>query len=1023
MSTWWRILGVALTLTTAQAAWHQVFVPLESKRDLARLQAAVGPLDPCGTVFTEAGVELAMEDTELAALAQSGLAPQLLVADLEQHYAQRMEAERNYGDYHTYSEGMAAINQLHADFPDIVGAPFSIGTTHQGNTIWAFKVSDNPTVDEEEPEVLFGAYIHAREAITIEVLLHFLQHLTDNYGSDERVTTIVDGRELWFIPFMNPDGVLYNEATNPSGGGMWRKNRRNNGDGSWGVDLNRNFGYQWGYDNNGSSPTPSSDTYRGPSASSEPETQVIRSFVNSRDIRAMQSYHSYSNLILYPYGYTDIQCEEPWHTGYVAMTDAMSADNGYACGTAWELLYNTNGDAVDWGHGATAEHDRIMSITTEVGTSGDGFWPAPSRIPALVAENLEPNLLFAELAGNPWALGPPATPTLSGPADAGPAFSLAWSTPSPDPYNPAVDYELRELTGYSQVSDGFAGTTHWTAGTPGFALSTARSFSAPNSYFGGTGNNRNAVSTLNQPIAVTAGMQISLRAWYNIESNYDYGYVEVSANGSTWTGLAGSITTTTNPYGLNDGNGITGTSGGSWVVATFPLSAWVGQSIQVRLRYETDGGVLNEGFYVDDFSPVVSFASESVVDDAITATGWNFATHEEGTFHYKVRARDGENDLSGWSNLVQVTVTGGEDLSGPATAHTELPDTSDDLGPWLVEAQITDGSGVAAAQLEYRVNGGSWMVLAMDNPAGNLWQRGIPGPLGTPSLVEYRIRATDASPASNESLSAQFNFQILAPAGLSYCQNFETGLADFTVIEHIPAGNGWVPSTFTGQGGTAYIQYSSNTQVDHASLLSPVFDCGSQASVELAFWHHLRMGYSGAWTEALVKGSVDGGATWPYLLGEWTADGTGGEVTVEGHNSLDISSWAAGQSQVRIAFEYSDLYDWYWHVDDVCLTGTLMAPAPTELSIAMTGGDAQLSWADNGAGAYHVYGGQEAYGPLSFLARVTGTSWTDTGAQAAGRRCYVVRSWMGAEGLADPAGIPTLDPRAGRTAAAPRSKP
>jgi len=1023
MSAWWRILAAALTLTTAQAAWHQVFVPMESKKDLARLKEALGSLDPCGTVFTEAGVELPLEDADLAALARAGLAPQLLVADLEEFYAQRLGAERNYGDYHTYSEGMAAVNQLRADFPDIVGAPFSIGTSHQGNTIWAFKVSDNPALDEEEPEVLFGAYIHAREAITIEVLLHFLHHLTDNYGSDPRVTNLVDGRELWFIPFMNPDGVLYNESTNPSGGGMWRKNRRNNGGGSWGVDLNRNFGFQWGYDNNGSSPTPSSDTYRGPSANSEPETQAIRSFINSRDIRAMQSYHSYSNLIIYPYGYTDIQCEEPWHTGYVAMCAEMSADNGYACGTAWELLYNTNGDAVDWGHGAISEHDRILSITTEVGTSGDGFWPAPSRIPALVAENLEPNMLFAELAGNPWALGPPATPALSGPAEAGPAFTVTWTTASPDPNNPAMDYELRELTGYGQVTDNFAGATHWTAGTPGFALSTARSFSTPNSYYGGTGHNRNATSRLNQPIAVTAGMQISLRAWYNIENNWDYGYVEVSTDGSSWTSIAGSITTSTNPNGTNDGNGITGTSGGSWVLATFPLSAYVGQSIQVRLRYETDGAVLGEGFYVDDFSPVVSFTSETVVNAAIPATSWSFAAHAEGTFVYKVRARDGEDDRSGWSNLVQVTVTGGEDLSGPQISHTELPDTSDDLGPWLVEAQITDGSGVAGAEVDCRINGGGWSTYPMENSGGDQWTCGIPGPLGTPSLVEYRIRARDGAPAGNESQSNVFQFQILAPVGLQYCQAFEGGLGDFTVVEHQPAGNGWVPSTFTGQGGTAYIQYGSTTQEDHASLLSPVFDCGNQATVELAFWHHLRMGYSGAWTEARVKGSVDGGLTWPYLLGEWTADGTGGEVTVQGDNTLDISSWAAGQAQVRIAFEYHDLYDWYWHVDDVCLTGTLMTPVPAELSIDVAGGSAQLSWNDTGAGAYHVYGGAEPFGPFSFLARVSGTGWTDAGAQAAGRRCYMVRSWMGAEGLADPAGIPTLDPLAGRAWVTPQSKP
>jgi hypothetical protein len=216
MNAWPRLVLLLLGAQAASAAWHQVFIPVADKSELPRVAAALGGFDPCGTIITDTGVELPVDDEQLESLTGAGLRPQLMIADLEAHYRERLGADRNYGLYHTYSEGMAEINQLHADFPDIVGAPFSIGTTLGGNTIWAFKVSDNPAVDEDEPEVLFGAYIHAREAITIEVLLHFLHHLTDNYGTDDRVTDIVDGRELWFIPFINPDGVLYNEATNPA---------------------------------------------------------------------------------------------------------------------------------------------------------------------------------------------------------------------------------------------------------------------------------------------------------------------------------------------------------------------------------------------------------------------------------------------------------------------------------------------------------------------------------------------------------------------------------------------------------------------------------------------------------------------------------------------------------------------------------------------------------------------------------------------------------------------------------------
>lgn len=1017
-----QLLLMLAALQSADAAWHQVFVPTQSKADLPRLAQELGGFDPCGTIFTEAGVELPVDDEGLAALVNAGLRPQILIADLEQHYAERLGVDRNYGAYHTYSEGMAAINQLHADFPSIVGTPFSIGTTLGGNTIWAFKVSDNPGVDENEPEVLFGAYIHAREAITIEVLLHFLEHLTDNYGTDSRVTDIVNGRELWFIPFINPDGVLYNESTNPTGGGMWRKNRRNNG-GSYGVDLNRNFGYQWGYDNVGSSPTASDDTYRGPSANSELETQALRNFVNAHSIVAMQSYHSYSNLMIYPYGYADIQCEEPWHTGYVAMTDMLSAGNGYSCGTAWELLYNTNGDAVDWGHGATTEHSRIMSITTEVGSGSDGFWPAESRIPALVAENLEPNLLFAEIAGNPWTALPPAAPTLAEVGSVGGTYTVSWSTPTPDPNNPALSYELHELSGLGSGTDAFANANNWSSGTAGYAINSTRSYSAPSSFWGGTGDNRNAISTLISPIQVSSGMSIALRAWYSIESGYDYAYVEVSTNGTTWTPIAGTITTTSNPYGMNDGNGITGTSTG-FVAASFPLTAYVGQTIQARLRYETDGGVLNEGIYVDDFSPVQTFTSDVTVAAAHPTTSYLFSNHLAGTFQYRVRARDVDNDLSAWSNTITVVSSGGIDTTAPVITHTSLLDTPIAAGPWTVAATISDVSGVASATLGYRVNGGAWQSLPMASSAGS-WSAAIPGPVAVGGLVEYHIGAVDASAQANSGQSQDWSFHILPPVGLSYCQNFTNGLSDFTVVEHLPAGNGWVTSTYTGHGTTAYIQYGSSIQEDHASLISPLFDCSAQGTVSLSFWHLLRLGYSGAFTDAYVKGSVDGGLTWPYVLGEWHSTNYSSETNVTGVNTLDISSWAAGQGQVRVKFEFHDRYDWYWHVDDVCLTGTLsIAPDPVTVTATMAGADAVISWAASpGAAYYKVYASSQADAGYTLLGSTSATSYTHVGAQALEQQYYQVTAALGARQAAQPDAVPILDPESGAEPAPLEEKP
>ena len=126
--------------------------------------------------------------------------------------------------------------------------------------------------------------------------------LTDGYGTDPEATFLVNEREIWFVPVVNPDGYVWNEVTDPSGGGLWRKNRRDNPSTCEGVDINRNYGYQWG--GSGASPDECDETYRGTAAWSEPETRAVRDFVSSRRFVTADSYHSNAALVLYPWGYT-----------------------------------------------------------------------------------------------------------------------------------------------------------------------------------------------------------------------------------------------------------------------------------------------------------------------------------------------------------------------------------------------------------------------------------------------------------------------------------------------------------------------------------------------------------------------------------------------------------------------------------------------------------------------------------------------------------------------------------------------
>ena len=209
--------------------------------------------------------------------------------------------------YHSYQEMVDETAAIAAAYPAIVRRT-AIGTTYQGRAIYALKISDNVAADEPEPEVLFTANQHAREHLTVEMAMYLLNELTGKYGTDARVTGVVNTREIWVVPSINPDGAEFDVASGSYA--MWRKNRQPNaGSTAVGTDLNRNWAWQWGCCG-GSSGTFSSETYRGPAPFSAPETAVVRDFVNSRVIDGVQQiktgidFHTYSELVLWPYGYT-----------------------------------------------------------------------------------------------------------------------------------------------------------------------------------------------------------------------------------------------------------------------------------------------------------------------------------------------------------------------------------------------------------------------------------------------------------------------------------------------------------------------------------------------------------------------------------------------------------------------------------------------------------------------------------------------------------------------------------------------
>ena len=283
-------------------------------------------------------------------------------------------------NYHDYAEMLAEIQQAAADHPTIFQL-FSLGRSHQGRTIWAGKISDNVAPDEDEPEVLFTHHQHAREHLTVEMALYTLKMLTDEYGVDQQITNLVNSREIWMVFDMNPDGGEYDIATGTYR--SWRKNRQPNAGSSYRRHrLESQLGLSLGLLRRISG-TFSSETYRGASLFSAPETSVVRNFVNSRVIGGKQQitvaidFHTYSELILWPYGYTltDVPADmtQDDHNVLVAMGQAMAATNGYTPEQASDL-YITDGTINDWLYGV----HRILNYTFEMypATAAEGgFYP------------------------------------------------------------------------------------------------------------------------------------------------------------------------------------------------------------------------------------------------------------------------------------------------------------------------------------------------------------------------------------------------------------------------------------------------------------------------------------------------------------------------------------------------------------------------------------------------------------------------------------------------------------------------
>jgi carboxypeptidase T len=331
-----------------------------------------------------------MTGKQLQTFQNQGYSVEILIPDLDAYIKKVQAGQTKNARYYTFDTATEQLKKWAEEYKNICTLK-SIGKSCENRDIWALKVSDNPQKDEAEPAALIMGMHHAREWPSVEVPMATIKKLLEDYENKQEFKHLVDSREIWFVPIVNPDGFIYSQEKSK----YWRKNRRDNGDGSYGVDLNRNYGYQWG--NTGASSWTSSNTYHGTGPFSEPEACAIRDFALQEKFQASISFHTYSELILYPFGY-GYNAPNPDEDIFIKMSDKMAEFNRYRPQNSAEL-YPAMGDSDDYLYGEL----KVLSFTFELCST---FIPAATQIDEVCRLNVPAVLYLIDKAGTYGLISP-----------------------------------------------------------------------------------------------------------------------------------------------------------------------------------------------------------------------------------------------------------------------------------------------------------------------------------------------------------------------------------------------------------------------------------------------------------------------------------------------------------------------------------------------------------------------------------------------------------------------------------------
>lgn len=601
------------------------------------------------------------------------------------------------GGYFSMPEVLDQLDLMSFLYPNLISVRKPIGNfkTWENNSIYWVKISDQPETDENEPEVLYTGLHHARELISVSQTIYYMWYLLENYNKDPMIKHIIDHTELYFVPVVNPDGYNYNVIGYDPEEDVFtrnhRKNMRDNDDNGFfepdndGVDLNRNYGYEWGHDEEGSSSFPGSETYRGPSPFSEPETQAIKFLCDNHDFQLALNFHSYGNLLVYPWGFSDgVTLDSTVYSNY---GELMTKLNRFVYGTGTQTVgYITNGDSDDWMYG---EHG-TFSFTPEVGDSEDGFYPLRERIIPLCQSTLEMNLIAARVVNSlveitdesPKFIQPGVNPLDLGISRYGlmdGEVAISFNALSPhisnvpasfildlekfEPHERKLSFTVDNQIAYGtpaqieimyqqgdyifrdtltkiradfktlvsndgdisqwDISDGM----NWDATDETYLTGPVSITDSPGEPY--SPDSHEAILLTDQiDLQEITSAYAQFWAKWEIEDHYDYVVFQASTDGQNWDNLCGEQSHLGSLFQLYeeplyDGKQV------HWVLENVDLSSYLGQVIQLRFLLVSDGFVHKDGFYFDNFK-VITIKEGSVATTEVDATAFTVYPNPAG---------------------------------------------------------------------------------------------------------------------------------------------------------------------------------------------------------------------------------------------------------------------------------------------------------------------------------------------------------------------------------------------------------